>query len=178
MVEHFSKQGYPLSIILKAREKAYSKSRQNLLNPTTKNQTSNDNLILVSTYQPEFRGLKNIIDENWDLLKKSTATKELSEEKIILGYRRPKNLRDLLVRARLNTTIAQTGTNKKTGKISNPCDNRKCRYCPLLDKTGRIKSTYTGRDYVTKYNVTCKSNNIIYCITCKKCRIQYVGQTK
>ena len=27
-------------------------------------------------------------------------------------------------------------------------------------------------------NVTCKSHNVIYCITCTKCGIQYVGQTK
>ena len=27
-------------------------------------------------------------------------------------------------------------------------------------------------------NVTCKSTNLIYCITCTQCHIQYVGQTK
>ena len=31
---------------------------------------------------------------------------------------------------------------------------------------------------MAKFNVTCKSSNLIYCITCTKCKIQYVGQTK
>ena len=52
----------------------------------------------------------------------------------------------------------------------------------LLDSpcshTGSITSNFTTRQYVTKHNVSCKSNNIIYCITCKKCKKQYVGQTK
>ena len=60
----------------------------------------------------------------------------------------------------------------------NPCDRINCRYCPNLDKSGKIQSSYTKREYVTKFNVTCKSNNLIYCITCKKCGTQYVGQTK
>ena len=38
-------------------------------------------------------------------------------------------------------------------------------------------STKTGREYECKKNVTCKSNNLIYCITCKTCKKHYVGQT-
>ena len=30
----------------------------------------------------------------------------------------------------------------------------------------------------TKHNVTCNSSNLIYCIECKHCSKQYVGQTK
>ncbi len=26
-------------------------------------------------------------------------------------------------------------------------------------------------------NISCRSSNLIYCITCKKCKVQYVGQT-
>ena len=32
--------------------------------------------------------------------------------------------------------------------------------------------------YAAKHNVTCESSNLIYCITCTQCGIQYVGQTK
>ena len=39
-------------------------------------------------------------------------------------------------------------------------------------------STFTQREYSSKIRVDCKSGNLIYCITCKKCKIQYVGQTK
>ena len=35
----------------------------------------------------------------------------------------------------------------------------------------------TGRKYVTKINISCQSHNIIYCIECKTCGLQYVGET-
>ena len=60
---------------------------------------------------------------------------------------------------------------------ANKCKNRKCQFCPLLNRTGRIVSTHTGREYQCKKDVTCQSNNLIYCISCTKCSKQYVGQT-
>ncbi len=62
-------------------------------------------------------------------------------------------------------------------KNSNKCSNMKCKFCPLLDQRGRVKSTFTGREYEAKKNVTYQSSNIIYCITCTRCQKQYVGHT-
>ena len=42
---------------------------------------------------------------------------------------------------------------------------------------GKIKSNTTGRMYTTRKNVDCTSNNLVYCISCKTCGKQYVGQT-
>ena len=53
----------------------------------------------------------------------------------------------------------------------------RCDYCPRLNKTGKIKSTSTGKTYTSKINITCKSSNLIYVLTCKRCGLQYVGQT-
>ena len=44
--------------------------------------------------------------------------------------------------------------------------------------SGRIASHTTKREYSCKRNVTCKSSNLIYRISCLKCGMQYVGQTK
>ena len=54
---------------------------------------------------------------------------------------------------------------------------KKCRYCPKLISTGRITSKITGRTYITKTNICCQSNNLVYCIECKICNLQYVGET-
>ena len=80
--------------------------------------------VLVFTYQPNFGGLQEICKNNWDLLKRSTATKELSEQKIIYGYRRPKNLKDILVRAKLPTTNNQNKEPKKGPQ--NVCIRKNC----------------------------------------------------
>ena len=57
---------------------------------------------------------------------------------------------------------------EETPKKHPTCTTKRCRYCPKLNRKGRIKSTTSGREYASKTNVSCKSNNLIYCITCKK----------
>lgn len=133
----------------------------------------------ITTYNPDFTSHKKIVEEDWELLPRSSTTKDLSEHGILFGYRRPKNLRDILVRAKVRpaTGIADQKTKPKMKDIRK-CNNIKCRYCPIINKSGTITSTYTGTTYYTMKNVTCRSPNLIYCITCKTCKMQYVGQTK
>ena len=100
------------------------------------------------------------MENNWDLLKRSVATKELSEKRIIFGYRRPKSLRDLLVKSKFDYHPEDNEKNDESNNTQrqlNLCDRKTCRYCPKLDTSGKIKSSYTGRQYVAKYNVTCKA---------------------
>ena len=58
------------------------------------------------------------------------------------------------------------------------CVSSTCRYCYRIDKSGRIKSAFTKREYVSKIHVDCRSSNLIYCLQCDTCLSQYVGQTK
>ncbi len=63
-------------------------------------------------------------------------------------------------------------------RAHNKCDTRDCRYCPFIGVHGRIISHITGRTYHAPMGVTCKSNNLVYVITCRKCpKSQYVGET-
>ncbi len=66
---------------------------------------------------------------------------------------------------------------KKNDRGYNFCNNATCRYCPLMNKTGTITCSYTKQEYSSMKNVSCRSSNLIYCITCKICKKQYVGQT-
>ena len=54
----------------------------------------------------------------------------------VSGYRRPKNLKDILVKAKLTTDT----TNSDSSRIKHvlACKARNCRYCPKLDKGGNI----------------------------------------
>ena len=88
-------------------------------------------------------------------------------------------MRDLLVRAKIpkpeNNSIEHQ-TPLCLG--ANICKTKNCRYCAILDTSGGIISKTTGKEYNCKKNVSCKSSNLIYCITCVHCGMQYVGQTK
>jgi hypothetical protein len=95
MIVDFTKQGYPINLLQRAKEKAMDKDRDALLTQEQAKKDYEDKLFLITTYQPGFGELKSIVQSNWDLLKKSVATKNLSNKQLIVGYRRPKNLRDL-----------------------------------------------------------------------------------
>ena len=53
-----------------------------------------------------------------------------------------------------------------------------CPICPFVVESRIVKSTAT--DTVVELNaaVTCQTRNIIYCITCTKCKEQYIGQSE
>ena len=78
------------------------------------------------------------------------------------------------------STMNNTSTPEHTNKIfiKRTCCNIKCKYCPYINKSGQILCHSTKFTHQNKYNVTCQSSNVIYCITCKRCGQHYVGQTK
>ena len=102
---HFLNRGYPIDTLIDAIIKASKVSQADLMEKE-RNCGPQDHLaeiqmekqlFLITTYQPEFPGLKKIIQENWDLLNRSSSTKLLAETRVTFGYRRPPNLKDLLV---------------------------------------------------------------------------------
>ena len=177
---HFIRRGYPPKLVHAAMVKAEVQDRNALILKNAPSSTkkirnrdqSDPTFYLVSTHNPANPPLRDIIETNWPLLNKSKTTRSLNDAKIIFGQRRNKNLSDQLVRA---STKTQSTTNKTIYRCKR---SGKCRYCPLIDKSGHLISTSTGNKYQSMREATCQSSNLIYVITCKHCGIQYVGQTK
>ena len=172
----FIQRGYPKDMVLEAQTKARNLTRETLIFPLIpKNQEivvpPKKEVFLVQTYHQGNNPLQQMITNNWDCITKHPHLKAFQNCKLVVANRRPKNLRDLLT--------SSTFLEKDKKPISkNKCWNpRLCRYCPILNKTGTITSKTTNRTYKTKVNVCCQSSNLIYCIECKKCKIQYVGET-
>ena len=123
---------------------------------------------LTTTYTPSFDGLTSQVRKSWDLLDRSSSTQSLHEQGLTIGFRRPKNLCDMLVKARL-PTLNDSKRSDIPQTVGKSCKSKNCRYCPHLDKSGMVKSHYTGWQYHSRHNVSCNSNNLIYCITCNRC---------
>jgi hypothetical protein len=178
---HFLRRGYPITLIESALIKARRKTREDLLHPETPpSQTqAEDNLYAISTYHPGAQPLKNIIQNNWPVLGRTHTTANVFNSQIIFGHRRNKNLRDLLVSAKL----PEANPKKKLTSADpispiNKCKAKMaCNYCPKLDHSGTITSFTNKRTYFSKKHISCRSHNLIYCISCTKCSMQYVGQT-
>ena len=70
----------------------------------------------------------------------------------------------------------------KNTKIKDHNSKHGCKLCPLLSTKDHFVSSSTHRVYesVIPDNITsvnCNCTNVIYLITCRKCRLQYVGET-
>ena len=178
---HFIRRGYPQHLVNKALLKAEVQDYNSLiaknapvLETLNLKIKINNTFYLVSTHNPSNPPIREIIETNWALLEKSKTTRKLRDATLIFGRRRNKNLSDQLVRA---STKTLDRTEKNIDR--NPCNRSKsCRYCPVLNRTGTLLSTTTGRKYQSMQNVNCQSSKLIDVITCNKCKIQYVGQTK
>ena len=103
---------------------------------------------------------------------KSSSTRKLTNANIIVGQRRPKNLKEILCSSDIKDK-------SKHNNVMPLCLRRStCTHCPRLNKSKKIISTSTKRKYNILSNVSCNSQNLIYCIQSNNCNLQYVGQTK
>jgi hypothetical protein len=236
--QYFQNRGYPLNLLETAVIKARRQDRDILLSPQKTQTQQVDNNILVTQYHPLDDNLSIIVKQNWDLLGKSHNTQFIHQNKPLVGYRRPPNLKDLFVKAEIRTkdelnaskqinrhistainlqfptntlgslkqsqikdffkrsetlttsisninlssmgesTPIRSGSSssfRRTNK--NLCRNFQCKICPMIDHSDTVISHVTGEKFTAKTNVTCHSSNLIYCIYCKQCGLQYVGQT-
>ena len=80
----------------------------------------------------------------------------------------------------LTAVLSQSKTKLGSGKHErghNFCNRKLCRYCPRLNKSGSFYCLQTDSTYKCMKNISCRSSNLIYCVTCTICKMQYVGQT-
>ena len=113
LLQYLTKRGYKTKQTHKQIRKASKKTRQDCLK-TTK-QRKNHRTPFVVTYHPSLPQLSTILKQNINILQNSKACKEVFPDVPILSYRRPKNLRDIFVRARI-----------KSDTPSNPRGTYKC----------------------------------------------------
>jgi hypothetical protein len=178
---HFIKRGYPLEIVQTALLKARRLDRKTLLAPKPSIEPNfgdpKSPFFLISTFSDGTDSLKNIVKKTWPLLGRTNTTEFLFENRVIFGKRRNKNLRDTLVHAKIPEPPPDPAQASRRA-FNRKCKAQQCRYCPKLNTSGHLFCHKTGRKHTTKTQITCNSNNLIYCIECTRCHKLYVGQTK
>ena len=139
------RKGYPQTLIREAYGKVRDRPRDDLLTYREKNTpTSEQKIYMTTTYNPAYDGLRLQVLKTWDLLYRSSSTRQIHSLGLEVGYRRPKSLRDLLVRFKLSpggdTVTHVTGAPLK-------CENPHYRYCPKLCTDLHIVASVTGKTY-------------------------------
>ena len=54
---------------------------------------------------------------------------------------------------------------------------KSCAICPYVIQTSVIKASSSNYTHEIETAVNCTNCNIIYCITCLHCNMQYIGET-
>ena len=57
------------------------------------------------------------------------------------------------------------------------CEARRCKTCPILVINDTFSSSVTGEHFILKLRASSKTSSIIYLIQCRRCGLQYVGET-
>ena len=178
-MKEFIEKGYPIEKLKESKNKVDKLKRSELLKAKDKtDQKDTETVFLTTTYREGYQFVPKIIKSNWDILAHSCTTKDVHRSNLKIGYRKPKDLRNYLIRAKTdydpnNDTKSGEGT---SAEHRNKCNKKNCIYCSILDTGGRINNE--NRTLSSKTNITCNSSNVIYCIECKRCNSKYVGQTK
>jgi hypothetical protein len=177
MTEHYLRRGYPKRIMKKHVEEVRKLKQDDLLQVKDKDE-GQTRMTLTLEYNPANPDILGIINDSWDLLECSPKMNKLFEHKPMLAHKRAPNIRDMLVRATTNYPSETDSNEVRFDCNAKRCRRRNCPLCPKAPLQGHIKSHVTKESYRTTNNVSCETLNVIYCLTCKQCGKQYVGETK
>ena len=91
----------------------------------------------------------------------------------LVAYRRPQNIRDKIVRSKIPSTSKR---NKRSVPGMKKCNN--CSICPFVKEGKSVQSTFSKCTVDINTSVNCQTRNILYCISCEKCSLQYIGESE
>ena len=137
---YFIWREYPHDILIAAWRKTNQVTREALLADTSDKQESKAPLMFITTYNSANPNFRELVYKHWSYLGRSSATRELCSQDIMVTYRKPPSLKGMLVKAK----IPQSKTHTTKG-CTRP---NTCQYCTRLSQSGKI----TNLNNKTTYN--------------------------
>ncbi|XP_053376905.1 uncharacterized protein LOC123530291 [Mercenaria mercenaria] len=134
--EHLLKRGYSSDCVLAATEKALAFSREELLQYKHKTTESSKRTPFVVTFHPNLPNIHATVDRHWPTIESSQRLSRMFPEKPLIAYRRPKSLRDILVRAKVKSATDTTSSGQ-----SGPCGAPRCQTCTTMPSTSTFLSS-------------------------------------
>ena len=126
-------------------------------------------LTLNITYHPAFSKLKHILNSIHVLLAPNTEHQNVFPEVPLVGFKKGKSLKDILVRAKVRKEVLEKG-------FSKGCGGKRCQVCKYVKDSESFESKL-GQSFKIKGENNCNSKMIVYLVNCKCCQKQYVGST-
>ena len=171
-------RSYHPKIIENAFQKISNIKRSEALKKVIKSKTKQTPLI--TTYHPALPSITNIVKKHHKvMIDDDPRLKRCFQKPSVIAYKRSKNLKDMLVRSKFQST-------KRPSR--NPNGFHKCGYnffgnckaCEIIPKWGikTHKNNKTKKSYDINCPITCTTKNVIYKLNCTKCTDWvYIGET-
>ena len=127
-------------------------------------------MIFVSEWHPSLSKLPTILKKHYHLLQSDQNLSEVFPEPPSVAFRRPKSIRNHLIRGDILR-------NKTEPTCTKPC-GKNCKICKCLSSATEIANPkMKNTTQKIKHFGSCDSSNLIYAVRCKKCNELYVGHT-
>ena len=163
----FIRRGYPGQLIDSEMKKVkFSGANCNKDNINCK---ANKGVPLVITYHPKLKSINSVINKKLYLLQMDSEVKRVFAAKPMVSFRGARKVSSYLVRAKLYPLERTTGSLK--------CEGSRCDVCLNVNETSSFSSAVTNETFKINHKLSCKDKCLIYLLDCKKCKMQYIGQT-
>ena len=173
--ELLQEREYKTGMINSAIEKARKIPRFKALKEKVQN-LSERRPVFVVTYDPRLPNIPAIQRKHWRaMVGMDQYMSEVFPEPPLTAFKRPKNIKEYLVRAKL------PGLNNRPKRKVNGMSkcNKPCQACPYILEGKEVKVN-NNAIWRIMAPVNCNSENCVYMIECNKqnCGQRYIGETK
>jgi len=99
---HYIRRGYPAKLLSESYRKVNNLHRQ--IQNYAKSHPAGDKkrFFLITTFNPALPSVNEMARRHWDIFSSTPQTESVHKAELVLGFRRGKNLKDLLTNARVN----------------------------------------------------------------------------
>ena len=133
---------------------------------------------LVTTYDPRLPNMGALVQTHYKTLTLDPMMKEIFNDGMVVGYKRHRNIREFLFRAKLYDPTMHNQTKRPHRMATRGwrrCHN--CLTCKHSENKVRFTCKATGEQHQIVQDISCKDARLIYLIECRKCQLQYVGKS-
>ena len=172
MKSFFVKRGYPRKVLDRAFTSVSRVNRSETMEKRVRN--TKDRVPLVLTYHPHNLAIQNILIRNFKsiVLNDEYMATIFQDSLPITAFRKGKSLKQHLVTSSFKSATRRPPSNYKGTRH---CKRPRCDTCPFTWETDEVVGP--ANVFHLKTGFTCISENVIYAVRCKRCKMIYVGET-
>ena len=173
--QRFLQRGHKKEWVTQASKRFENISQTECLNKT-RTPNSENRIVCAIQYSPIAKEMTNIINDHWHIISTDPELKGHMSNPPRVVYKRPPNLRSMLVRSDCPPDPASSSQSifSPVEPGNYKCNN--CQQCHFTRKTQQFYHPHTGKAFNVRGIILCKTTNVIYMLKCP-CGLAYIGKT-